>query len=272
MKTTKRSKMLLSSIAMLLVALVALGSASFAWYYTVQSVSAETTQFNAAAADGLVIRHHTGDAWKTALNTANSNALDTASSLQPASISYGAIGSVFGGYGVGKAFDDGEISTAGLNGVTNANVLKTQAETNGYYLVDEMWVATQSSATNKTATFTVTGTSRQNSYLNVAIYINGTLEKVYTSDDADSTYKVEGNATNPTTSATASQTLVPFTGNSQQVTASMPVGSNYNQSLATACGTHIQIIAFVDGYNENCKSSSVDIHNVSVTYNFQLNA
>ena len=40
-----RKKMLLSSIAMLLVALVALGSATFAWYITNATVTAEKTQF-----------------------------------------------------------------------------------------------------------------------------------------------------------------------------------------------------------------------------------
>ena len=54
--TKSRKKMLLSSIAMLLVALVALGSATFAWYITNNEVTAKTSQFSAASAEGLVIR------------------------------------------------------------------------------------------------------------------------------------------------------------------------------------------------------------------------
>ena len=56
MKTTKRSKMLISSIAMLLVALVALGSATYAWYSINRSVEATGISVKAAAVGGLEIK------------------------------------------------------------------------------------------------------------------------------------------------------------------------------------------------------------------------
>jgi hypothetical protein len=55
MKTTKRSKMLLSSIAMLLVALVALGSATFAWYSITRTVNASDLTVKASTPGGLQI-------------------------------------------------------------------------------------------------------------------------------------------------------------------------------------------------------------------------
>ncbi len=53
--TTFRKKALLSSVAMLLVALVALGSATFAWFTTNPTVEANGLSLNATAAAGLQI-------------------------------------------------------------------------------------------------------------------------------------------------------------------------------------------------------------------------
>ena len=53
--TTFRKKALLSSVAMLLVALVALGSATFAWFTTNPTVTAEGLKLQATAAAGLQI-------------------------------------------------------------------------------------------------------------------------------------------------------------------------------------------------------------------------
>ncbi len=47
--TKSRKKILLSSIAMLLVALVALGSATFAWFTVQKTVTADTMKVSATA-------------------------------------------------------------------------------------------------------------------------------------------------------------------------------------------------------------------------------
>ena len=52
-----RKKILLSSIAMLLVALVALGSATFAWFTINKVVEANTINVQANVAKGLVINN-----------------------------------------------------------------------------------------------------------------------------------------------------------------------------------------------------------------------
>ncbi len=62
MKNT-RKKMLLSSIAMLLVALIALGSATFAWFTANPNASATGISMKTTAAAGLVIRTETDDRW-----------------------------------------------------------------------------------------------------------------------------------------------------------------------------------------------------------------
>ncbi len=62
MKNT-RKKMLLSSVAMLLVALVALGSATYAWFTINKEVTADTMVVNAATTAGLQITNKNGNEW-----------------------------------------------------------------------------------------------------------------------------------------------------------------------------------------------------------------
>ena len=61
--TTFRKKALLSSVAMLLVALVALGSATFAWFTSNPNADATGLKLKTTAASGLVIRTTTDPNW-----------------------------------------------------------------------------------------------------------------------------------------------------------------------------------------------------------------
>ena len=64
MTNTKfRKRALLSSVAMLLVALVALGSATFAWFTANPNATASGISMKTTAAAGLVIRTETDDTW-----------------------------------------------------------------------------------------------------------------------------------------------------------------------------------------------------------------
>lgn len=60
---TNRKKMLLSSIAMLLVALVALGSATYAWFTSNPNATASGISMKTTAAAGLVIKTDTDNDW-----------------------------------------------------------------------------------------------------------------------------------------------------------------------------------------------------------------
>lgn len=72
--THSRKKMLLSSIAMLLVALVALGSATYAWFTANPNAEAHGISMKTTAAAGLVIRTETDTTWShsAALNNGGS--------------------------------------------------------------------------------------------------------------------------------------------------------------------------------------------------------
>ncbi len=257
--TKSRKRMLLSSIAMLLVALVALGSATFAWYFTNTTVTASTTTFKASTSDGLEISH-TKATWGTSVT--DLVGYDGAKVLTPASFNYGNFAAddttsdntMIGGTGKSSAYDLSTLNTAGLQDV---------AVTNGsYFLVDTFYVAS-SSNTAQTATFTITGQAIADSYLNVAVFVDNALVAVYTTDDATSTEKVTKTGTTMGHAAYEGD-LIPFTGSAQTVTSSFsaaPKGSGNG-------GTAVHIVAFADGFNENCKSSTVNTEQLRVTYEF----
>ena len=64
--TTFRKKALLSSVAMLLVALVALGSATFAWFTANPKANAAGLDLKTTASTGLVVRTDSDDQWSHA--------------------------------------------------------------------------------------------------------------------------------------------------------------------------------------------------------------
>lgn len=254
MKNT-RKKMLLSSVAMLLVALVALGSATFAWYITNATVTAKTTQFSASSADGLVIRQTDSPVAAEQNWTNKLENLKTKSSLTPASFDYAALGSNIGATGSGTSFSDGTLNNEGLSyqPVTNGN----------YFLVDSFDVASSSGAA-KECTFTIKSGTKAGTYLNLAVYVGSNLAGVYTSaTDYTSTQKVGGSQAAPET-ATGTQTLTPLAANTT-------VSSTFSAATKESGGTTVTIVAFADGYNPLCKNSTADISTISVEYSFTAN-
>lgn len=244
MKNT-RKKMLLSSVAMLLVALIALGSATFAWYITNATVTAETSKFSAASADGLVIRHGTTGDWLSKITDLNQQ-----DSLTPASINYAQFSQLVGATGQGTAFDDGTLSGA----LSEATV-----ENGSTFLVDTFYVAS-SSGSAKTCTFSIKSGTVAGTYMNIAIFVGDTLQKVYTSTPSvTSTSKIAKSGSTISTSGDA-QTI--------EALGNKTVTTTMSASDKSAGGTPVHIVAFADGYNDLCKNSTADTSQISVTYEF----
>ncbi|WP_405345123.1 hypothetical protein [Ruminococcus sp.] len=117
MTNTKfRKRALLSSVAMLLVALVALGSATFAWFTANPDAEAHGISMKTTAAAGLVIRTTTDTTWS---HHATLNKNGTTVNVQPASQEQSApdnfwtvIADNSGAYGA----KSGEAMTAGAEG------------------------------------------------------------------------------------------------------------------------------------------------------------
>lgn len=87
MKTTSRRRVLVSSVSMLLVATLALGTATFAWFTNNTSVAADGLQVKAGAATGLQITGDNGDEWGPKY-TFNKDGKTTIATLQPVSADY----------------------------------------------------------------------------------------------------------------------------------------------------------------------------------------
>lgn len=263
-----RKKMLLSSIAMLLVALVALGSATFAWYFTNNTVTAETTQFSAASSDGLVIRHVNvgSDGWSDKITdlVGNVAGTDNKAGLTPASITYSNLSSLRGGTGQSDAFDHYQMD----GDPTYVAVPTAQTNTNSYFLVDKFWVASSNSQTDNDVQFNVKCSTVADStkYLNLAVYVGNTLTKVITWDNSNS-----GTVGKFKDGSTANSVVVDTNTYSGVVKAAATVDCgkiSCGPKGGVDSGTCITIIGFADGFNSRCKSSSVDTTVGTVTFEF----
>lgn len=258
MKNT-RKKMLLSSIAMLLVALIALGSATFAWYITNSTVTASTSQFSAASADGLVIKYPDSTVAAERDWTNKIEHLRSASNLTPAALNYGTLGdsTLWGGTGQGTAFNDGTLS----GGITAAAVTNGQT-----FLVDEFYVAS-STGEAKTCTFKIHSGTVEKTYMNLAVYVGSELMGVYTSDPTvgtTTTNKLGGSAASPTSTDTT-QALT-------KLASDVTVSSTFSAATKTSGGTKVTIIGYADGYNPLCKNSTAETSAVTATYEFTVNS
>lgn len=86
MKTKSRKRLLISSVAMLLVAMLALGTATFAWFSTSTTAKANNLKVQTIQASNLLIRKGTGGSaaskdWATQINYNDENP----ATLEPAS-------------------------------------------------------------------------------------------------------------------------------------------------------------------------------------------
>ena len=89
MKQTSRKKVLLSSVAMMMVATVSLGSATYAWFTNQTTATAKTMTVKANAAKGLKIKGDGDTTWQTDAKFKNAGTEGTdAVALNPISVLY----------------------------------------------------------------------------------------------------------------------------------------------------------------------------------------
>jgi hypothetical protein len=193
MKTT-RKKMLLSSIAMLLVALVALGSATYAWFTINKSVQAKTIKVTAATSKGLQITKDDGTNWGRTVE------FKATSTLNPVSYAYtnASAAPATGAYpedvttaGVAaSATNTGSWKTANVPAVSKQNVtvgsdtfseaVSTPTE-NGYFAAYRVGIKSKSGAIAKSVSAELTkvektsgGTNATKSFAKAIVVYDGT--------------------------------------------------------------------------------------------------
>lgn len=113
MKTNSRKRLLVSSVAMLLVAMLALGTATYAWFTSNKSVTADGMKVKASSAKGLQITGTNGNTWGPAYTFTGTNS--KAATLTPVSAPYTKGTSSLSYDKFTKYFDPGEVggSTGG---------------------------------------------------------------------------------------------------------------------------------------------------------------
>jgi hypothetical protein len=250
MKNT-RKKMLLSSIAMLLVALIALGSATFAWYFDTTQVTATDASLKAAASSGLEISKSASSGYS------NTIALDKkADGVAPASLDYAAkLGSlhyVTGGKGV--AYDNGEL-TGNATSSTTAS---------GDFLVNTFYVRSTNSST-PTVYYQIDNVNAPaGTYINFAIYRDGNLIDVYSSSSSGCK---KMNITGNTATEGDEQTVKKLTTGTDAV-----VNDSFAAPAHSANGMKFDVIAFVDGTNPDCNSKDVNLSALEYSFTFSTTA
>lgn len=188
-----RKKILLSSIAMLLVALVALGSATFAWFSVNKTVVADTMKVQAIAADGLVINNTQTAAFASKVSFANN-----VTSLQPVSYNVALNAAMPTGY-IAKdvkkdggavwasATDNADVNTfvaapALPNSTYSDSTKKFNATTNvARYDVD---VASSGDAISKSVNVQITASGDGTTYAKAALVKEGKVIAFYTDGQA----------------------------------------------------------------------------------------
>lgn len=234
---------------MLLVALVALGSATFAWYYNQTTVTADDAKFKATAATGLEIKHKATGNWTTAIT------FDAGGSLNPATTSFAdASGSIIGGTaGTGTAYDNGALAntlTYAANDAIRIYGDNVNYANNFYY--DDAYVRSTSSDVTAYTKLTVTGAD--DTYLIFLVYVNGSLVGSYSSDTKSGAPETATKCkTTDNTSAVADGThAVQLPGTYKNV------GTSFT-ALAGDTGTHIEVIGFADGFNSKCTTKTANV-------------
>ncbi len=223
--------MLISSIAMLLVALVALGSATYAWYAINKTVTADGISVQASSVGGLQIQSDdaTSTTWANSISFS-----DSAVVLDPAEVAVSAAGAV-------------TAQTGSHNGATNAVGNPTlAAATNGtgvgaitYYISHPIKVKnTDKTAISATPTITW-GTA------NTAFYVAALYEKVNDSYTLVSEVAVAG-------SRVTGQTA--YAGQASSAT-------SFTQDTVH----EYILVVYADGWNSNCTADNGNANSSAAT-------
>ncbi len=190
MKANSKRRVLISSLAMLMVALVALSTATYAWFTSSTTATASGINVKTVKSSELVISKSDKD-WKTLVDYGVANKV-----LLPTSTDNGT--SWFSAEAEIKTAFDKKTGTD-FAGVTDGS---------NYYFAEELNVMNKGEATVENVKISFSGLT--NKYARVAIVeadANGNITGTFT----DSVYDVDGAAYDAANSATATTSITPKT-------------------------------------------------------------
>lgn len=220
MKAKSRKRLLISSVAMLLVAMVALGTATFAWFTSSTTATASGINVKTVKSSELVISKSDKD-WKTVVDYGVANKV-----LLPASTS------------TGTAWFSAEAETKTAFDKKTGTDFAGIGDGGNYYFADELNVMNKGEATVENVTISFSGLT--NRYARVAVVAADANSNI-TGTFTESVYDVDGAAYDAVSSATDTTEITPKT------TYTINVGN-----LAHNEAKYYNIYVWFEGQDEQC--------------------
>lgn len=254
-RSTFRKSSLISSVALLLVAIVALSGATFAWFSTSNTANASNISVTSTAAGGLLISE-TGAEWSSALpynNTINNRT----AILSPASSNFTLVDDedepIEPAFYYGEAADTGKFE---------AKDGFTKCPTSGY--VNDYTLLAKSNDAGKIQ-LTVTALEDIGAYGRVAIVNNDTNKLVYY-------YAAEGDNDGPVTGTNKTDVDANFyTTNAAVIKATKADSANIEIGELTATDKQVEFSIFVwyEGQDHDC-TTAMSGKTLSAAFQFNL--
>lgn len=269
MKTTSRKRLLISSVAMLLVAMLALGTATFAWFTTDTTTQAKGINVKTSKKSLLLVSSRTSE-WTDNLNY--NFGTDTAKNLlQPASS--------YDGANWYKAQADNGLSGVAKNGEKITGVGTAAAEGNVFCNMLNVKNSGAEPATNVTITATIseTAVTTGRNYLRVALVPSnceadtgrGTATVNSAKEFRDNIYSAGADAANP----------VEYVGKGVSdakgaIKAADSAVSTQGNSISVNAGTlkkdqakYYMLIVWFEGQDEDCQDAYAGNEMPNITFN-----
>lgn len=277
--TTFRKKALLSSVCMLLVALVALGSATFAWFTANPAAEATGLALKTTAASGLVIRTETDTNWShnakldavqdgvDSNNVPKFKANPEIRDLQP--VSQNQENSTFVTTAAAKSSEYGRETDPSKASITAAPDGTFYAE-KVYFRLSDGSKATNNAVINLTGV-TITGAANASMLGCIRVAVADSAGKVIATYATNKTNAHGVLATDGTTSEFTKLKVTTETTPETVYTGALSVNSN----ITTA--PYVTVYAYLDGQDDDCFSDNVGEINAAqivtgITVNFALAA
>ena len=259
MKNTKfRKRALLSSVAMLLVALVALGSATFAWFTSSTTATADQLSVKTVKASELELSKHNGD-WADQIHYGVANRV-----LKPAS-------SADGTHWFAANADDKSSYAADNTTITDISTQVTMGSNNSYVFFDQLNIRNKGAAAvdHVTISFSVTETeAASGKYLRLALVpasARGTTATITAANFAANVYGSAADTANPliaTTGTVVSSTAITAKNGAN---VSIDIGSLTASTGATPA-KYYNLYVWFEGQDEDCKDANAGNDMPEITF------
>ncbi len=241
-------KQLMAAIAMVLVATIALGSSTYAWFAANNSVTATGMTVTAQAEQGIVI----ANSGKTTYGTTAATAEATDAKLIPTSTANGTTWY----HATSSQFDDAEAGQVAAN-YASVGTDGTDYVKNTFYIKSATDTAYAGNLEITSVVVASGGSQNLSKALRVGVMVGSNFYIYAPVTGYTSTYKV-GNGTSGTSVSPKSST----TSSTDTTVTSFPAN--------TAAGLQVDVYMWYEGEDASCKSSnivsSLEANNVTITF------